>query len=168
MNNRVDQDDLLAEVLAEASPSDFRATMLAETLRLARRRRHFRLARQVAGVLSVLCLLAILVNRQLSRPTIVSTPSAEKITKPGYQLVRTRLMPAGALIATRKFSEVESGGPVPKVIEVATVSDGFQLINDDELLALFADKPAILIRTGPHSEELVFASPDDRKLLQPN
>jgi hypothetical protein len=37
------------------------------------------------------------------------------------------------------------------------------MINDDELLALLADKPAILIRTGPHSEELVFANPEDQK-----
>ncbi len=38
MNNRADQENLLAEVLAEALPMDFREAMLAETLRLARRR----------------------------------------------------------------------------------------------------------------------------------
>ena len=50
MNDRVDQDNLLAEVLAEASPADFRTAMLAETLRLARRRRHFRQSRHGLGV----------------------------------------------------------------------------------------------------------------------
>ena len=49
------------------------------------------------------------------------------------------------------------------VVEIATVSGGYRLINDDELLALLADKPAALIRTGPHSEELVFANPEDQK-----
>jgi hypothetical protein len=168
MNNRVDHDNLLAEILAEASPADFRAAMLAETLRMVRRRRRFQLARQVAGVLSVMCLLVILAGLQLSRPTIISTPAAMKIPKPSYEPVRTQPMAAGALIATRKFFEFESETSVSKVIEVATVRGGFRLINDDELLALFADKPAVLIRTGPHSEELVFVNPDDQKLLQPN
>jgi len=36
------------------------------------------------------------------------------------------------------------------------------VINDDELLALVASHPAVLIRTGPHSEELVFANPKDQ------
>ena len=54
-------------------------------------------------------------------------------------------------------------GTLPAVIEVATVSGGFRIINDNELLALLADKPAVLIRTGPNSEELVFANPADQK-----
>ena len=37
MNERTDNQNLLAEVLAEASSADFRAEMLAETLRLARK-----------------------------------------------------------------------------------------------------------------------------------
>ena len=63
---------------------------------------------------------------------------------------------------------MEIVAPIPTVIEIATASGGFHSINDDELLAMLADKPAVLIRTGPHSEELVFANPDDQKLLQPN
>ncbi|HZL79451.1 MAG TPA: hypothetical protein VFC17_11415, partial [Candidatus Limnocylindrales bacterium] len=100
MNNRTDQESLLAEVLAEASPTDFREAMLAETLRLARRRRQFRQVRQAAGVLAVIGLLAVLVAQQFSRQPDVSMPLAKKIVKQSYELVRTQPLPAGALIST--------------------------------------------------------------------
>jgi len=163
MNNRADQDDLLTEVLAETSPADFRAAMLAETLRRARRRRQFRRARQAAGVLAMAGLFAILAAQQFSKPAIISTPLTKQVAKPSYNLVRTRPMPVGALISTRSFPATGLAASVPEIIQVATTGGGYRLINDDELLALLADKPAVLIRTGPHSEELVFANPEDQK-----
>ena len=166
MNNRADEKNLLTEVLAEASPADFRAALLAETLRLARRRRQYRQARQAAGVLAVMSLVAVLVTQQFSKPPTISTPLAKKIVQQSYQLVRTQPLPAGALITTRGFSTAGLATAIPKVMAVATVSGGFRLINDDELLALLADKPAVLIRTGPHSEELVFANAEDQKALR--
>ncbi|HEX7617715.1 MAG TPA: hypothetical protein VF480_03240 [Verrucomicrobiae bacterium] len=165
MNNRTDQENLLAEVLAEASPADFRKAMLAETLRLARRRRQCRRARPAAGVLVLMGLLAVLAAQHLSKPPVVSPSLAKKVVRQSYELVRTRSLPDGALVSTRSFSAIEFAVALPKVIEVATASGGFRLINDDELLALLADKPAVLIRTGPHSEELVFANPEDQKQL---
>lgn len=168
MNNHADQESLLTEVLAEASPPDFRAVMLAETLRLARRRRQFRQTRQVGGILTVLGLLAVFVAQQFSAPPAVSVPLAKKITKPDYELVRTQPLPAGAIVSTRSFSPTSLAANFPEVAEVVTVRGGYRVINDNELLALLADKPAVLIRTGPHSEELVFANPEDRKKLLAN
>ena len=72
-------------------------------------------------------------------------------------------MPVGALISTRSFPATGLAASVPEIIQVATTGGGYRLINDDELLALLADNPAVLIRTGPHSEELVFANPEDQK-----
>jgi len=163
MNNRTDQDNLLAEVLAEASPPDFRAALLAETLRLARRRRLFRQARPAAGVLVLMGLLAVLVAQLFPKPPVISLPLAKKIVRQSYELVRTQTLPANALVRTRSFSATRITASVPGIIEVATVSGSFRLINDDQLLALLADKPAVLIRTGPHSEELVFANPEDQR-----
>ena len=163
MNNRTDKDSLLAEVLAEASPSDFRAAMLAETLRLARRRRQFRQARQAAGVLALMSLLAVLAAQHFSKPPVVSAPLAKNVVHQSYELVRTQPLPASAIVSTRSFSATGLAASIPNFTEIATVSGGFRLINDDELLALLADKPAVLIRTGPHSEELVFANPEDQK-----
>ena len=166
MNHRADQENLLAEVLAEASPPDFRAALLVETLRRARRRRQFRQMRQAAGVLAVAGLLAVLVAQQFSKPSAISPPLTKKITRQSYELVRTQRLPVNTLISTRNFSAAGLAASVSSVIEVATVSGGFRLINDDELLALLANKPAILIRTGPHSEELVFANPEDQKAVR--
>jgi hypothetical protein len=165
MNERTDNQELLAEVLAEASPADFREAMLAETLRLARRRRQFRRVRPTAGVLVLMGLLAVLLAQHFLKPPVVSPPLAKQIVRQSYELVRTQPLPASAIVSTRSFSTAGFVASVPKVIEVATVSGGFRLINDDELLALLADKPAVLIRTGPHSEELVFANPEDQKKL---
>ena len=72
-------------------------------------------------------------------------------------------MPASTLINSRSFSEAHLVAPAFKIAEVVTSGGGFRLINDDELLALLTDKPAALIRTGPHSEELVFANPEDQR-----
>jgi hypothetical protein len=165
MNNRADHDDLLTEVLAEASSSDFREAMLAETLRLARRRRQFRRTRPAAGVLVLLSLVAVLAAQHFSKPPFVSPPFAKPTEPQSYKLVRTEPLPASAVIQTVKFPESQLAGSVPKVVEVATTGSGFRVIGDNELLALLADKPAVLIRTGPHSEELVFANPEDQKKL---
>jgi hypothetical protein len=165
MNERTDNQELQAEVLAEASPADFRAAMLAETLRLARRRRQFRQVRPAAGVLVLMGLLAVLAAQHFSKPPAGSSPLAKQIVRQSYELVRTQPLPASAIVSTRSFSAAGFAASVQKVVEVATVSGGFRLINDDQLLALLADKPAVLIRTGPHSEELVFANPEDQKKL---
>jgi hypothetical protein len=161
-----DGKNLLAEVLAEASPPDFRAAMLAETLRLARRRRQFRRVRPIAGVLAVTALGAALAAQHFPKPPLVSRPPEKTVAQPGYTLVRTQPLPAGALVGTRSFSTAGFALSVPRVVEVATVSGGYQLLNDDELLALLTDKPAVLIRTGPHTEELVFANAEDQKIFR--
>ncbi|HEY5345192.1 MAG TPA: hypothetical protein VIK62_02485 [Verrucomicrobiae bacterium] len=168
MNNRADQESLLAEVLAEASPPDFRAAMLAETLRRVRRRRQFRQTRQVAGALAATILLVVVVSRQFSKPTADLPPLAKEIATQNYELVRTQPLPPGAIVSTRSFPATGFAATVPDVVEVATISGGYRLINDNELLALLADKPAVLIRTGPGSEELVFANAEDRKKLLAN
>jgi hypothetical protein len=163
MNERTDNQNLLAEVLAEASPPDFRAAMLAGTLRLARRRRQFRQVRSAAGVLVLMGLMAFLVAQHFSKPPVGSSPFAKQIVRQSYELVRTQPLPASAIVSTQSFSTAGFAASISKVIEIATTSGGFQLINDDELLALLADKPAALVRTGPHSVELVFVNPEDQK-----
>jgi len=168
MNNSADQKDLVVEVFAEASPPDFRAAMLAETLRLARRRRQFRQARRAAGITVAISLLAVLAAQRFSKPASISTPLAKQIAKPSCEMVRTQPLPANAIVHTRSFPATGFVSPGPSVTEVTTTGGGFRLINDDELLALLADKPAVLIRTGPHSEELVFANPEDQKVFPAN
>ena len=163
-----EQKNLLDDVLAEASPPEFRASLLAETLRLARRRRQWRHTRQAGGVLAVMVLIALL-TRQNRPEKISSAPTPAKIpAAKSYQLVETRTLPAGAVVAMGQFSAVKIISSESSVAQIATTGGGFRFINDAQLLALVGGHPAVLIRTGPDSAELVFANPEDQKLLGPH
>jgi len=162
MSDRNNKENLLNEVLAEASPAGFREALLGETLRLARRRRHFRQTRQAIGILGVFVLLAIFGRQNWPTQSVVSKTVEKKSTPESYKLVLTQPLPEDELITTRQ-SSVQLVASTPDVAQISTFSGGFRQINDNELLALLSGKPAILIRTGPHSEELVFANPKDQK-----
>jgi hypothetical protein len=162
MNHEPDHEQLLADVLAEGAPAGFREAMLGETLRLARRRRRWRQTRRAATWLVMLGLLAVLVRQNFPPQTLVPTPAAEAKSK-GYEPVQTRPLPVGMTVVTRPLSAEQMVASAGTVETVQTRDGDYRLINDDELLALVASRPAGLIRTGPHSERLVFANPDDEK-----
>lgn len=168
MNHRTEKQQLLDEVLAEASPPDFRAALLGETLRLARRRRQWRHTRQTGGVLAVGVLAALFAWQNWPDKISSSQPPAKIPAAKSYQLVETRTLPPGAVIATGNFSAVKMISSEPAVAQIATTGGGFRLINDEQLFALVGPRPAILIRTGPDSELLVFANPEDQKLFSPH
>src|SRR5665213_1077369 len=98
MSDRNNKENLLNEVLAEASPAGFREALLGETLRLARRRRHFRQTRQTIGVLGVFILLAILGWQNWPTQSVVSKPIAKKTARTNYKLVLTQPLPEDELI----------------------------------------------------------------------
>jgi hypothetical protein len=164
VNDPRQNERLLTDVLSEGSSVDFREGLLNQTLRLARRRRHFRQARRAASALAVLVGLGLLVWRHV--PTVLSPASLP--AKP-YMLVRTQPLPPAAWVATRPLSpanllvSVRTGS----IVITAKASVPVREINDDELLAL-VPKPAALVRHGPHSAELVFVSTVDRDELLRN
>src|ERR1039458_2995339 len=90
MNDRSDQRPLLDDVLAEASPPDFRAALLGETLRRARQRRRWRQTRRAAGVLTVLFFSAWFAWQNHSMKTGTVSPTAEIPAVKNYQLVETQ------------------------------------------------------------------------------
>jgi hypothetical protein len=163
MNDRSDQQQLLDDVLGESSPPDFRAALLGETLRLARRRRRWRQARRTAGALAV-AVFAALFAWQIRPGKISVPPQLAKTSVPGScQLIETRPLPAGEVVTTVNFPAVKMVSSESAVTQIATRSGGFRFINDEQLLALVGPRPAVLVRTGPNSEELVFANPEDQK-----
>ena len=164
MKNHFDQENLLAEVLAEASPAEFREAMLRQTLRLARQRRRRRQIRRAGGVAGMAMTLALLILWQNHPEKVPVSPSPAKTAiKKSYQLVETQPLPTGAVVSNDEFSSVKVVSSKTAVTQVATVGGGYRLINDEQLLALIGPRPTILIRTGPNSEELVFADPQDQK-----
>ncbi len=154
MNLPIDHERLLDEVLADGLPADFRETLLGATLRLVRRRRRMRQARRAVTTLAVLAALAALVWQNF--PTRPVTD--------GAAIVRTRLLPAGALVATRPLP-AECRVASVRTADIVTTPPGggpFRVIDDNELLALVAPTPVALVRWAPNVAELVFVNPRDR------
>jgi hypothetical protein len=168
MNRKTDNDQLLDDVLTESSTSSFRAALLGETLRLARHRRRWRLVRQASGVLAVVGLAVLFAWQHQPQTKFVAQPLVKAPVTRIYQLVETQPLQANAMVVTGQFYGVRLVSSAATVMEVATTAGGFHLINDEQLLALISPRPAILIRTGPNSEELVFADPEDQKRLLGN
>jgi hypothetical protein len=163
MNNASDKPDLLDEVLSEAAPADFRGAMLDRTLRAVRRRRQFRQMRQVATLLVVLAMVVVSIWRWNlpQKPTGPALPVSAVVQN--YKLVRTRPLPGHVIVTTQPLISGLMVSSEKTIGIVETRGDNYRVLDDAELFALLGSRPAVLIRTGPHSEELVFANPEDEK-----
>jgi hypothetical protein len=157
--------NLLADMLVEASPPDFRAALLDETLRHARRRRHWRHARQAGGVCALAILVAILNWQRPPEKMPLTKPTAKIVAPKSFQPIETCALPAAAIITTSNFGSINLISSATAVTEITSTGGHFKFINDQELLAFVGDYPVALVRTGPNSEELVFANPEDQKKL---
>ena len=157
-------DNLLDDVLAEAAPENFREAMFGETLRHVRRRRRFRQMRNAAGIFIALALLGIFVRQENFSQKPISAPPVAKIISPeNYGLIRTQPFPARDVVTTQPLVTENFIASTATVKMIQTTTGNYRVINDEQLLALLASRPAILIRTGKNSEELVFANPEDAK-----
>ena len=164
MNDPGHNERLLADVLGEGGAVDFREGLLNKTLRLVRRRRHFRQVRRTASALTVVLGLGLLVWR--------FSPSGlgpARVPAKPYTLVRTQPLPPAAWVATRPLSPANLVASVAtgNIILTTQAAKPVHEINDDELLAL-VPKPVALVRHGPHLAELVFVNPSDRDELLRN
>src|ERR1041385_3335593 len=155
--NEPDREDLLADVLADTAPADFRDALLGETLHHVRRRRRWRQTRRAATGVAAIALLAVLISRIVSlHPPKVTEGSHS------YELVRTQPLSAKAIVGTKPLASeqlIESGANVA-IIETEA-SGRIRLIDDNQLLALVAPRPAALVRFGPASAELIFVDGGD-------
>ena len=165
MEKKTDNEQLLNDVLTEAAPANFRDAMLGETLRAVRRRRRWRQTRRATALLTMLALCGVFIwwENLPQKPVISPPPSAAKVVEKSYTLVETHPLPANDIVTTQPLASDQMVASASAVKIVQTQSGNYRVINDDELLALVASHPAVLIRTGPHSEELVFANPKDQK-----
>jgi hypothetical protein len=159
MSRAIDQRHLLADVLAEAEPTGFRATLLGETLRLAARRRRVRRFGQVSAALAVLWMLGTLVWQFILPGHGILPPTAVS-----YANIRTEALPPDAIVRTQPFAadRIVVSVASADIVHTTPSSGKFHKIDDDELLALVA-RPAALVRVGPHSAKLIFLSPEDQK-----
>jgi len=76
-------------------------------------------------------------------------------------------LPASAIVETTPFPSpnlVTSVGSV-EIILTSAAAHNFRELDDDQLLDLVTPTPALLVRRGPHTAELVFANPADREAV---
>ena len=159
MNHPADNERLLTDVLADASPAGFRQTLLGETLRLARRRRQLRQTRRALATLAVLAVAGILAWRGFApRPPVREPLSAS------CPIVHSRPLDAAAIVTTQPLlpGQITSTVAGTHIVTIVTTSGGFRVIDDDELLALAASRPVALVRHSPHEAELIFVNPEDQ------
>jgi hypothetical protein len=83
--------------------------------------------------------------------------------QPPYRIVDTQPLSADAIIATQPFAPIVVVDSKMIVAIVQTTPGNYRIIGDEELLALLAEHPAVLIHLGPNSEKLIFANPADAK-----
>ncbi len=152
MNRAPDENPLLAEVLGDAAPGDFRAALRGETRRLAQRRRVVRRAQHAGAVAVAACAIAFVYWNLPALP-----PPA-----PAYVLTRSEPLEAASRVTTQPFavSQIVTTTPTVAVIRTAPKTGIVRLIDDEELLALASPRPAALVRVGPGEQELVFADND--------
>ena len=154
MNDRPDSERLLSDILAEDAPVGFREELLANTLRLARRRRHTRQTRRAVAALAIVLSLFFVAWHWLT-PAARSPEPARR-----YVLVRTRPLPPQAFIQTQPLARAAVVAS-RRVADILTTADGgyrAREIEDEELLALAAPNPVVLVRYSPHQAELLFAN----------
>ena len=151
-------DQFLSDVFGE--PEEFRDALLAQTLRQVRRRRIFRRCRQgftaVAGVVAV----AVVCWR-----TFQPTPLRLPAKAPDLVVIRSQPLPPSMIVETRPdgLTEVASSSATYALVETGAAKRLFREIDDEQLLALLAGKPAALVRRGPNQVELIFLNPEDEK-----
>jgi hypothetical protein len=167
MNLPSENERLLNDLLAEGTPADFRLALLDQTLGLARWRRRWRQTRRAAAALAVFAGLAVGLWRLAPPPPPAPVPAAARSS---VEIVRTRPLPAGALVSTQPFPSERQATSALTVTVVTTLpgSNLLRELSDNELLALVAPRPAALVWRGPHAAELVFVNPADRAELLGN
>jgi hypothetical protein len=157
MSRPTDRNQLLADVLADAEPTGFREALLVETLRLVGRRRRVQRFRRISvavaalGVIFAFAWEFLLPGHRANRSSIASHFS-----------VRTTAFPASAVVRTQALASDRIVVSIATVALVHTTptSGSFRTIDDDTLLACAAPRSAVLVRVGPHAEELILLTPD--------
>jgi hypothetical protein len=153
-----ERERLLSDILAEPGKAgERRDALLDRTLCHVRRRRTGRRMRRAGAVLLLFPAIALLVWR-VRLPQVPETGTRQAF----YDLVRTAPLLPSAVVGTQPLAPSGLVASAPS-LDAATITTrpedrGYREIDDATLLALAGTNAAVLVRLGPHSAELVFAS----------
>jgi hypothetical protein len=156
-----ERERLLGDILAEPGETgERRVALLNRTLRQVRRRQTVRRVHRAGTVLMLLPTLALLVSL-VWRVHLPPGPQTANRQAP-YVLVRTEPLPRAAVVRTEPLapSGLVASAPSLNAAHITTRPEAraYREIDDATLLALAGTNAAVLVRLGPHSAELLFAS----------
>jgi hypothetical protein len=85
--------------------------------------------------------------------------TTETPVRGAIEIVTTQPLASTSLVSTQVLSaeHVVTSTPCAYVVHTRPAGEGFRLIGDQELMALAAPRPAVLMRLGPTSQRLIFA-----------
>lgn len=158
MNGDFNKHELLNEVFGEAASAEFRAELLGKTLREVHRRGRLRRQIQVfSTTVAAFAVIALGVRFWLG-------PKGPASSRPNLMVVHSELLDPRMLVVsdTATFGLVRSSDSTFTLLRTSDAERPFELINDNQLLALLGGRPAALVYRGPARAELVFLNPDDQ------
>ena len=164
-----DHHQLLAAVLEDAAPPDFRTAVWERTVQAVRWRRRARRVKQGLAATAFVVLMGLgLWHLQTSVPLpnrVVSHAPA-----PVVQVVRSQPLAPSILVTSQPglVRVVRSTPASVTLITSGSPADLYRVIDDQKLLDLVTGRAAVLVRQGTRSATLVFAHPEDQAGWQVN
>jgi hypothetical protein len=155
--------DLFRDVLNEGSAAEFEEAVFQKALGTARRARRIRVGSRcaVAMLVAAIAVLQFLPRRPVE---MANAPQESKEVPLGHMVLNTQ--PFTGTIRSERIGPgrlLVTGSSVVPLRTGETDGGDVRLINDEELLALFAGKPVALVHRGPNSAELVFLEEEPRQ-----
>lgn len=149
------RDELLEDVLTDATPPSARADSLGGLLTEVKRHRR---QRPRVRALATICLVFLIGLSVKWGSTLVSPV----VGNTSFAVIHTQPLPPDLLVqtGTGMIAVANTSGPAIALVENLPDQELFERIDDEKLLALLAGRPAALIQHGLRSE-LIFADPAD-------
>ena len=155
-------EELLDDLLEESAPPEFRAALMSETLRQARRRKVFRRLGYAAG--SITAAAALMFALWRPRDTRIAP---HETRQPDLIVVQTQPLDPARIVRTHlgTITTVSSSDSAFTLVETRVSERIYAEIDDQQLLALLSGKPVALVHQGPNRAELIFLDPQDEEEL---
>jgi hypothetical protein len=166
--NNLDKQHLLRDTIEDEDYQQFRARLKQ---RLLADFRHRKGPRHTAWLLALAACLAMSLTVLLlqrhepagsSKPVAITTVIRTIRLAPDHR-IKSVSAPAFLVVSTKPNSPIFSPGASFAIVRTTATFGNSLYLSDEELLALFPDKPVGLVSTPEHTRRLVFINPEDAR-----
>jgi hypothetical protein len=161
------KEELLGELIAQEDYAAFRARLLEHGLGEVRRRRRIRRAGQVLAMAACLVVMAGVSLVALRRPGL-------RPARLPCELVHSAPLRLGEIVTTTGLmtapvtTTTSAPAQIREIVRTDPLSQGPDLISDQQLLAFFEGHPLALVSQGIGSKQLRFLDPNDEAMFLGN